>query len=212
MGIMFVEKGSAAFIQDDMPVCTAETVLLQTLYSGMTNGTERNVLMGGNYGGHWPNRCGYQLVSRVVECGSEITSFKVDDLAYTGTFPRHVAFHTARESDLIIKLPTGFDLESAALLGVASVPLHDARRAGVRLDDNVLVVGAGLMGQLAAQTARAMGAFVTVTDLNHDRLQLASNLGADHTVDVVGIWESTLWRAMRLTQWFSNARTRMYCP
>ncbi len=53
-GIMFVEKGKAEFIEEPMPTCAPDTVLLKTVYSGVTNGTERNVLLGGNYGGSWP--------------------------------------------------------------------------------------------------------------------------------------------------------------
>ena len=52
--IMFVAKGKTELIQEPAPVCGNDTILLKTLYSGMTNGTERNLLMGGNYGGTWP--------------------------------------------------------------------------------------------------------------------------------------------------------------
>jgi len=183
-GIMFVDKGKTAFVEEPAPVCAPDTVLLQTLYSGLTNGTERNVLMGGNYGGRWPGRCAYQLVSRVIEVGAGITKFQIGDIVYTGTFPGHVPLHTAKESDLIIKLPDGFDPQEAALLGVASVPMHDIRRAQTTLDDNVLVVGAGLVGQFAAQAACAMGAKVTIVDLDDDRLVLAKSLGADEAVNI----------------------------
>ena len=53
--------------QEPTPVCGPGQVLCETLYSGLTNGTERNVLMGGNYGGRWPYRMGYQNVGRVIE-------------------------------------------------------------------------------------------------------------------------------------------------
>jgi 2-desacetyl-2-hydroxyethyl bacteriochlorophyllide A dehydrogenase len=178
---MFVEKGRAAIIEEEMPVCGPDTVLLRTLYSGVSLGTERMFLVGGNYGSNrpWPKRLAYQLVSEVVECGDEITRFGVGDVVFTGTFPGHVEYHLARERDLIVKLPEGFDLVAAAMLGVASVSFHDARRARVRVEDNVLVVGAGLIGQFAAQAARLMGARVTVMGHHDDRLCLAGNLGAD---------------------------------
>ena len=53
-----------------------------------------------------------------------------------------IAYHLARESDLIIKLPEEMDLPSATLMGVASVSMHDARLADVRVNDRVLVMGA----------------------------------------------------------------------
>jgi threonine dehydrogenase-like Zn-dependent dehydrogenase len=79
-----------------------------------------------------------------------------------------------------VKLPDGFDLLAASLLGVASVAYHDARRAKVRSGDKVLVIGAGLIGQFAAQAARLMGAdWVAVAGHHDDRLAAAAARGAD---------------------------------
>ncbi len=180
-GIMFVEKGQTALIEEPMPVCTDDTMLLKTLYSGLSNGTERSFLMGGNYGAQrpWPKRIAYQHVSEVVECGTDITRFHVGDIVFSSTFPGHVEYHLVRETDLMLKLPDGFDLEAAALLGLASVSFHNVLRAKVRVDDRVLVIGDGLIGQFAAQASRVMGASVTVAGHHTDRLELAQALGAD---------------------------------
>jgi len=184
-GITFIEKGKAAFVEEPEPVCKPDTVLLKTLYSGLSNGTERSFLMSLHYGWEapYPKRIGYQHVSEVVECGGQITKFAVGDVVFTATFPGHVPYHVAKESDLIIKLPDGFDRTAAAQLGVACVPWHDAMRGDVRPTDSVLVVGAGLIGQFAAQACRAMGARVTVAGHHDDRLKLAAELGADVTVN-----------------------------
>ena len=182
--VVFVGKGQAVLQDERTPDCPSDGMLLKTMLSGMTNGTERNQLMGGNYGGHYPIKSGYQLVSRVVECGEEVGGYKEGDVLYTGTFKGHVEYHTARPSDLLIRLPEGFDLESAALLGVTSVPYHDAERAAVRSSDNVLIFGAGLIGQFAAQVCRVLGAGATVIDLSEERLTLARQLGADRVIQV----------------------------
>jgi hypothetical protein len=78
-GIKFVEEGQAALIDEEMPVCTDDTMLLRTLYSGLSNGTERNFLVGGNYGAGrpYPKRIAYQQVSEVIACGTAITRFAV---------------------------------------------------------------------------------------------------------------------------------------
>ena len=73
-GIMFTAKGRTEIIDEEMPVCADNTVLLRTLYSGLSNGTERSFLVGGSYGsGKWPQRIGYQHVAEVVECGSNVS-------------------------------------------------------------------------------------------------------------------------------------------
>jgi len=183
-GIWFVEKGKAAFVDEARPICRPDTVFLKTLYSGLSNGTERNKLMGGNYNkGGWPDRIAYQHVSEVIECGEQISRFHVGDVVYTGTYPGHVPYHVAREDDLIIKLSNTIDLPAATLLGVASVSMHDARIANVRVEDRVLVIGGGLIGLFAMQVALAMGAEVALVDRNADRLELAKKLGADFTFD-----------------------------
>ncbi len=184
-GITFVEKGKAAFVEEPDPVCKPDTVLLKTLYSGLSNGTERSFLMSLHYGWQapYPKRIGYQHVSEVVECGDEITAFEVGDVVFTATFPGHVPLHLAKESDLIVKLPEGFDLVAAAQLGVASVSWHDAMRGDVRPTDTVLVVGDGLIGQFAAQAARCLGARTVVAGHHDDRLKLAAECGADETVN-----------------------------
>lgn len=181
-GVMFVSKGVAALIEEPAPECQSDTVLLETLYSGVSNGTERSFLVGGNYGAGspWPKRIAYQHVSRVIETGAEITRFEVGDIVYTATYPGHVELHLARESDLIVKLPEDVDRIAATMLGVASVSYHDARRAAVRRSDEVLVIGDGLIGQCAAQAARSMGALhLTVAGHHDDRLAIAEALGAD---------------------------------
>jgi NADPH:quinone reductase-like Zn-dependent oxidoreductase len=159
--------------------------LLKTLYSGLSNGTERNKLMGGNYSrGKWPDRIGYQHVSQVVECGGKIQNFKEGDIVFTGTYPGHVPYHLAKESDLITKLPDTLDLPSAALYGVASVAMQNVRRVEVKPTDRILVIGLGLIGLFAVQAALAMGAQVTVVDRNADRLEWARSFGARHVIDV----------------------------
>jgi L-iditol 2-dehydrogenase len=63
-----------------------------------------------------------------------------------------------------------------------SVGVWACRKAGVSAGDKVLVTGAGPIGQLAMQCARAFGATeVTVSDVNPHRLALAERTGATAT-------------------------------
>ena len=184
-GVMFVEKGQTAFIDEPKPQCRSDTMLVQTLYSGLSNGTERSFLVGGNYGAGlaWPKRLAYQHVSKVITCGSDIIRFQVGDIVFSSTFPGHVEFHLLRESDLVIKLASDFDLVSATMLGVASVSFHDVQRARVNVRDRVLVLGDGLIGIFAAQAARAMGAHVVLAGHHDDRLLVARNVGIDAVIN-----------------------------
>lgn len=182
--ILFVAKGQTELVNEPKPVCENDTILLRTLYSGMTNGTERNLLMGGSYGGTWPIKRTYQTVSEVVECGAKISRYKKGDIVFSGIETGHVEYHTAREDDLIAKLPKDFDMVAGALMGVSSVSLHVIRRADVRADDNVLIMGAGLIGAFAAQAANLMGAKVTVANRSQMRLDMIEKLGVASTINL----------------------------
>ena len=48
----------------------------------------------------------------------------------------------------------------------------------------VWVAGLGLIGQSVAQASRALGAHVTVTDVDPRRLQIAAQLGAHRVIDI----------------------------
>ena len=61
----------------------------QTLYSGITNGTERNQLVGGNYATPEDKlpviQGNYQNVGRVVQIGPEVVDLNVGDLVFNGS-------------------------------------------------------------------------------------------------------------------------------
>lgn len=151
----------------------------QTLYSGITNGTERNDLLGGNYAhpDHMlPAGWGYQNVGRVVEVGPEARHLKVGDVLYLSA--DHMEYVVMPEDGLLIKLPPEVDPRHAALFGMASVAMRSCRHADLRMGERFLVVGAGCVGQFAAQIAVNTGARVTICDTDESRLELARQIGA----------------------------------
>jgi L-iditol 2-dehydrogenase len=82
-------------------------------------------------------------------------------------------------------VPDSVSDEAAALLEPLSVGVWSCRKAGVGLGTSVLVTGAGPIGLVAVQVARAAGAAqVVVADVNPHRLAVAARLGATRTVDV----------------------------
>ena len=167
----------------------------RTLYSGITNGTERNQLVGGNYAPNntqLPCISGYQNVGRVVEVGSGVRDLKIGDLLYMGEhIANHVEFVVIKADGLLVKFPKAIDPKHAALFGVGSVAMHTCRNAELKMGEQVLIVGAGCVGQIAAQIAAVMGARVTICDIDKSRLEVAKQIGAAEAVlDVSGVgWE-----------------------
>jgi L-iditol 2-dehydrogenase len=98
-----------------------------------------------------------------------------------GAFCEYVVLHEA----FAHPVPDSMSDDAAALLEPLSVAVWACGKADVSTGSRVLVTGAGPVGLLALQTARALGACeVVVCDLNPQRLTLARDLGATAVVDV----------------------------
>jgi 2-desacetyl-2-hydroxyethyl bacteriochlorophyllide A dehydrogenase len=80
-------------------------------------------------------------------------------------------------ADRIIPLPESFSYEQGALVEPLSVAVHAVARAGSVANQNVVVLGAGPIGNLVAQVARATGAEVLIVDLSAYRLEIAKECG-----------------------------------
>ena len=192
-GIEYPAQGQMNFCDlGDPPDPGPTEILIETRYSGITNGTERHALMGEHVWGQYPSRHGYQHVGQVAAAGSQVQDFAIGDWIFFGRYVGHRGWHVqdvsfadprTNGSHLCLKLPEDIDHRYCALFGVAGVAMRGIRRFRVSPAQNVWVAGAGLIGQFAAQAARVSGAHVTVTDVNPKRLDIASQVGAHRTLD-----------------------------
>ena len=195
---------------DDLPLLQADEVRTETLFTGLTNGTERNGLIGGNYAPSdqsLPAGSGYQNVGRVTEVGSSVDDLEEGDLVYSSQ--GHYEYCTLRphklkdlmphqrHDGLYVKLNPEIDLIQAALFGVSAVAMRCCRNADLRMGERFLVIGAGMVGQMAAQIGNAMGARGTLCDIDQRRLDIAKEIGAvEATINVGGNgWEQQVQEA-----------------
>lgn len=89
-----------------------------------------------------------------------------------------ITHYVAIDADYAHPVPDGLSAEQAAMAEPVSVGVWASRKAGVSPGDRVLIAGAGPVGLLAAQVARAFGATsVLLTDLSDYRLEVARQLG-----------------------------------
>jgi L-iditol 2-dehydrogenase len=84
-------------------------------------------------------------------------------------------------ADMVIPLPETFSFEQGALIEPVSVAVHATSRAGDLKGHRVAVLGAGPIGNLVAQVARASGAKVLITDVSDYRLEVAQQCGLEYT-------------------------------
>jgi 2-desacetyl-2-hydroxyethyl bacteriochlorophyllide A dehydrogenase len=81
----------------------------------------------------------------------------------------------------IVPLPDSFSFEQGAFVEPVSVAVHTVNRVGGVEGKNVVVLGAGPIGNLVGQVAQAQGANVLITDISEYRLDIANKCGMPHT-------------------------------
>lgn len=95
--------------------------------------------------------------------------------------------HLAVDSRLAFVLPAALSDEAGALIEPLAVAVWSCRRAALRGGEKVLITGAGPVGLLCAQVARARGArLVTLVDINRERLAVARRLGFESALEPSG--------------------------
>ncbi len=97
-----------------------------------------------------------------------------------GAFAEYVVVHAA----FAHPVPDTISDHAAALLEPLSVGIWGCRKGRVGAGSRVLITGAGPIGLVSVQVARAFGATeIVVSDVNPERLALARDLGATDVVD-----------------------------
>jgi L-iditol 2-dehydrogenase len=108
------------------------------------------------------------------------------EVRFFATPPVDGAFceYVAVPADFAHPVPDALSDDAAALLEPLSVAVWAGRKAGVGVGSHVLVAGAGPVGLLVTQVARALGAAeVVVSDVDAGRRELAAELGASAVLD-----------------------------
>jgi len=88
------------------------------------------------------------------------------------------------KAGMVLKVPSTVSADQAAMVEPISVAVHALRRGGLAAGMKVLVLGAGTIGNLVAQVARASGAAdVMITDVSSYKLDKARACGIPHGVN-----------------------------
>ena len=86
----------------------------------------------------------------------------------------------------VYKLADDVDLDHAALAEPLACCVHSIRNARIQLGDDVVVIGAGIMGALHIRLAKMSGARVIVSELDPVRMDVARKMGADIVIATPG--------------------------
>lgn len=96
-------------------------------------------------------------------------------------FKRHGAFaeYVSVPRRIMYKLPDSFPFEQAALIEAVSIGVHAVSITPVKLGDTALVIGAGMIGLVTLQAAKAAGCTrIIAVDMEDSKLEAAKAMGA----------------------------------
>jgi L-iditol 2-dehydrogenase len=157
-------------------------VLVASQVTLISPGTERAFLLAlPNAQGRFPSYPGYSMVGRVLASGEGATRFTVGDLV---ACPGPHASHAVIRADRVCPVPEGLAAHEAVFYNLGAIALQGVRKARVELGEATLVLGLGLIGNLALQLVRLQGALPVIgLDSDPGRRDLACTCGADAALD-----------------------------
>ena len=149
---------------------------------------------GKSYTGIW-EKADRLAVSPLVYCGKCVfcrsgtyelcISYKEFAQSWPGGFAGYIAIPgEAVAKGTIQKIPDSMDPAHATLVEPLSSVVNAQEKGQVGLGDTVVIIGAGPVGLLHLQLARARGAgTIIVADINEDRLKMMGEFHPDHMIN-----------------------------
>jgi len=179
-------------------------VRIDVSYTGIC-GTDLHILHGAmDQRVSIPAVIGHEMSGRVAEVGAGVTDWTVGDpvtvmpLEWCGQCPAcragdsHICHRLnfvgidstgSMQSSwtvparLLVRLPSTLPLAHGALVEPTAVAVHDVRRAGLEVGEQVVVIGGGPVGLLISCVARAAGADVRIMEIDPVRRAVATKIG-----------------------------------
>lgn len=117
---------------------------------------------------------GYSCAGEVVEVGEGVTEFQVGDkVACAGAGYANHAEIVAVPVNLCVRLEDTASLRDAAYNTLGAISMQGVRQADMRLGESCVVIGLGLLGQLACLILKASGVKVIGVDVSEAAVNLA---------------------------------------
>ena len=181
--VVFEGPGEVTLQSDEIPTPGPDEVLIETINSAISVGTELTILSGeyptgstwDDYG-EYPFDAGYCNVGEVIEAGSNVDEAIVGTTVATRS--PHARYHTVPyEQDVpfggVVPVPDAVPAEQAAFFALGGIAMNGVRRGRVDWGETVAMYGCGIVGQLALRFARIAGARPVVAfDIREDRRAL----------------------------------------
>lgn len=192
--LYFVGDGAVEQRSVDVPEPAADEVLVETSVSAISAGTELLVyreqtpteiavdstIEGFDDGFSYPLKYGYALVGQVTETGADVSETWRHRRVFS--FSPHQT-HVVADPDSLVTVPETIGTDTAALLPTVETATTVTLDSQPRLDERVVVFGAGVVGLCTIQLLSSFPlAELVVVEPVATRREMAVEMGADRAV------------------------------
>ncbi len=202
--VRFAAPRRAVVVDLEDPPVRPHEVRLDTLFSGISAGTELTAYRGSNpyLSNEWDSErrlflpggstqaypldgWGYEEVGIVRSVGVDVDQALVGEVVWGAWGHRS---SVVRPADWVVPriLAKGSRPLAGVFAKIGAIALNAVLDADIHVGETVVVFGAGVPGQIVAQLARLNGGRVIVADLQPQRRALALDLGATQALDPAG--------------------------
>jgi threonine dehydrogenase-like Zn-dependent dehydrogenase len=196
--IVFTEANRAELLSATMDGRLGQNqVRIRTLHSLISPGTElswysgvQRDVTGDKF--TYPIYSGYCQCGEVIEVAPDVERYRAGDIVVSGAAHASQVVTSLEESedlphgDLtkpIETVPGGLDARLAPFAKIGEIAMTAIRMAEYSLGDRVLVLGLGMVGNLAAQLFQLSGADVLGVDISPFRVELARACAVHNVID-----------------------------
>ncbi len=186
--IYFTAPRQVELREESLPALGADDVLVETLCSSISAGTEMLIYRGqfphivdahDNLSSdlHYPLAYGYANVGRIKETGTQVDKSLLDKLVFG--FQPHTSAFICNPSNLIFA-PASFPAEACSFLPNMETAVNLIQDAAPILGERVLVLGQGVVGLLVASLLKEFPLEALVTSDHYElRRNTSLNIGVD---------------------------------
>lgn len=207
---VMTEPGKIIFNEIEIPLPQEGEVLIKIQRIGIC-GSDIHVNHGSHPYTSYPVTQGHEVSGTIDSVGPGVEEYKKGDLVtiqpqvvcgvcYPCTHGQYhicdnlkvMGFQTTgmaseyfcTDADRVLKLPEGMSADEGAMVEPVAVACHSLSRSIDISGKNIIIMGAGPIGNLVGQVAKGLGAkSVLITDISDFRLELAKEVGLDITVN-----------------------------
>lgn len=188
--VVFTEMNKFEIGSLTLPEPGPGDIVVRTLVSAISPGTERWILRGKHVGTQFPCVPGYHRIGVVEEAGKDVELFEPGDVVYGSAGgweePIHSMWgaHVERSVSpaggykfVASSMPNQMELDTLAFTILAGVSNRGVNATGIEAGQKALIIGAGFVGICAAQLFALRGAVAVLLDKDAERIAYLRDRG-----------------------------------